>query len=142
MRIKKESKSVGIVGKILNLFSNSKEDTYSCDYINNQIDKLLPHYINGLIITPEYDCIVEVFANTAGWGYDGCTTEATLNIPDGAELLAKNAVIVSGHNLVADAISVFGAFKLAKGKSYSFSIKGLSGGNTGISGCIKIVQIL
>lgn len=37
MRIKKESKSVGVLGKILNLFSNSKDDTYSCDYINNNI---------------------------------------------------------------------------------------------------------
>lgn len=37
MRIKKESKSVGVLGKILNLFSNSKEDTYSCDYINNKV---------------------------------------------------------------------------------------------------------
>lgn len=48
MRIKKESKSVGIVGKILNLFSDSKEDTYSCDYINNQIETFQLKLENGI----------------------------------------------------------------------------------------------
>lgn len=31
----KAEKSVGVLGKILNLFSNSDKDTYSCDYLNN-----------------------------------------------------------------------------------------------------------
>lgn len=35
MKIRKVEPSVGILGKILNLFSNSKKDTYSCDYLNN-----------------------------------------------------------------------------------------------------------
>lgn len=35
MRIRKKEPSVGILGKIVNLFSNSTKDTYSCDYINN-----------------------------------------------------------------------------------------------------------
>lgn len=34
MKIKKKLQSVGILGKILNIFSNSDKDTYSCDYIN------------------------------------------------------------------------------------------------------------
>ena len=34
MRIKKKNTSVGILGKILSIFSNSQENTYSCDYIN------------------------------------------------------------------------------------------------------------
>lgn len=34
MRIKKVETSVGLVGKITNLFSSSNKDTYSCDYIN------------------------------------------------------------------------------------------------------------
>ena len=34
MRIKKKEQSVGILGKITNLFSNSKQDAYSCDYVN------------------------------------------------------------------------------------------------------------
>lgn len=38
MKIKKTEPSVGILGKIVNLFSNSKQDTYSCDYINKIID--------------------------------------------------------------------------------------------------------
>ena len=37
MKIKKKSQSVGILGKILNIISNSDKDTYSCDYINNCI---------------------------------------------------------------------------------------------------------
>lgn len=35
MKIRKTEPSVGILGKIVNLFSNSTKDTYSCDYINN-----------------------------------------------------------------------------------------------------------
>lgn len=34
MRIKKKETSVGILGKILNAFSNSNKDAYSSDYIN------------------------------------------------------------------------------------------------------------
>lgn len=34
MKIRKTEPSVGILGKIVNLFSNSTKDTYSCDYIN------------------------------------------------------------------------------------------------------------
>lgn len=34
MKIRKKESSVGVLGKILNLFNNSKKDTYSCDYIN------------------------------------------------------------------------------------------------------------
>ena len=35
MKIRKIEPSVGILGKILNIFSNSDKDTYSCDYLNN-----------------------------------------------------------------------------------------------------------
>lgn len=35
MKIRKVAQSVGVLGKILNLFSNSNKDTYSCDYLNN-----------------------------------------------------------------------------------------------------------
>lgn len=34
MKIRKKETSIGIVGKILNAFSSSKQDTYSADYIN------------------------------------------------------------------------------------------------------------
>lgn len=34
MKIRKVEPSVGILGKILNIFSSSNKDTYSCDYIN------------------------------------------------------------------------------------------------------------
>lgn len=35
MKIRKVEPSVGILGKILNIFSSSNKDTYSCDYLNN-----------------------------------------------------------------------------------------------------------
>lgn len=38
MRLKKKSTSIGVLGKILNALSNSIKDTYSCDYINKQIE--------------------------------------------------------------------------------------------------------
>ena len=38
MRIRKIATSVGILGKILNSKSSSKQDTYSCDYINNNFN--------------------------------------------------------------------------------------------------------
>lgn len=34
MRIKKIATSIGVAGKVLNEKSDSKKDTYSCDYIN------------------------------------------------------------------------------------------------------------
>lgn len=39
MKIKKKSQSIGILGKILNIFSNSKKDTYSSYFINNLISE-------------------------------------------------------------------------------------------------------
>ena len=39
MRIKKKEPSVGILGKIINSFSSSKQDTYSADYINTALEK-------------------------------------------------------------------------------------------------------
>lgn len=47
MKIKKKLQSVGILGKILNIFSNSDKDTYSCKYIDSNmqgglLDKLFP----------------------------------------------------------------------------------------------------
>lgn len=38
MRIKKIATSIGVLGKILNSKSSSKQDTYSCDYINNNFN--------------------------------------------------------------------------------------------------------
>lgn len=40
MRIRKKEPSVGVLGKIVNSFSSSKQDTYSADFINNKIDPL------------------------------------------------------------------------------------------------------
>ena len=40
MKIRKTEPSVGILGKIVNLFSNSTKDTYSCDYINQSQESL------------------------------------------------------------------------------------------------------
>ena len=40
MKIRKIAPSVGILGKILNIFSNSDKDTYSCNYINNAIKEV------------------------------------------------------------------------------------------------------
>ena len=37
----KAEKSVGVLGKILNIFSNSDKDTYSCDYVNGLAGKVL-----------------------------------------------------------------------------------------------------
>lgn len=36
MKIKKVEPSIGLIGKITNLFSKSKNDTYSCDYLNDK----------------------------------------------------------------------------------------------------------
>ena len=41
MKIKKKLQSVGVLGKILNIFSNSNKDTYSCDYVNGLAGKVL-----------------------------------------------------------------------------------------------------
>ena len=51
MKIRKTEPSVGILGKIVNLFSNSTKDTYSCDYMNNKISEVVK---NGLNSSGEY----------------------------------------------------------------------------------------
>ena len=38
MRIRKKELSVGIIGKIVNSFTNSTQDTYSADYLNKKIE--------------------------------------------------------------------------------------------------------
>lgn len=55
MRIRKIATSIGVLGKILNSKSSSKQDTYSCDYINNMIKKFngsITTNINGNAETP------------------------------------------------------------------------------------------
>ena len=52
MKIRKTEPSVGILGKIVNLFSNSTKDTYSCDYIN-QSQESLETVINTLTESQE-----------------------------------------------------------------------------------------
>jgi hypothetical protein len=46
MRIRKKEPSVGILGKIVNSFSSSKNDTYSCNEINKIPMKVLPENTN------------------------------------------------------------------------------------------------
>ena len=40
-RIRKKEQSIGILGKITSLFSNSNKDAYSCDYVNNKLCKIV-----------------------------------------------------------------------------------------------------
>lgn len=47
MRIKKIATSIGVLGKILNSKSSSKQDTYSCDYLNNKFDTVVQEDISS-----------------------------------------------------------------------------------------------
>ena len=51
MKIRKKEPSIGIVGKILNAFSSSKQDTYSADYINSALEE---HYSTEETFTGKY----------------------------------------------------------------------------------------
>ena len=51
MKIRKKETSIGIVGKILNTFSSSKQDTYSADYINSALKE---HYSLEETFTGKY----------------------------------------------------------------------------------------
>lgn len=46
MKIRKKEPSVGVLGKIVNSFSSSKQDTYSCNEINKIPMKILPENTN------------------------------------------------------------------------------------------------
>ena len=74
MRIKKVEPSVGILGKIVNLFSSSKQDTYSCDYINSTIvDTLEGNETNK---APSVDAVNKGFAPfdyTSECTFSNCT---------------------------------------------------------------------
>ena len=76
MKIRKTEPSVGILGKIVNLFSNSTKDTYSCDYINQSQESLetaittLTESINKakkVVLTGQWVNAVAAFAGVAGF---------------------------------------------------------------------------
>lgn len=39
-KIKKVSQAIAVIGKVLNSKSTSTQDTYSCDYINNELEPI------------------------------------------------------------------------------------------------------
>ena len=51
MKLRKKENIVGVIGKILNTFSSSKQDTYSADYINTVLEK---HYSTEEQFTGKY----------------------------------------------------------------------------------------
>lgn len=105
MKIKKKEQSVGILGKITSLFSNSKTDTYSCDYINNKFDDL---QIIKLEVTEK---------TSLGYGaYNKLAFGAATNIV-GNELSydATNIEVKVGQNI--NIIEISGVFMLQNSKA-------------------------
>lgn len=48
MKIRKKEPSIGILGKIINSFSSSKQDAYSADYVNNTLETLENNLNNNI----------------------------------------------------------------------------------------------
>lgn len=71
MRIRKKEPSVGILGKIVNLFSNSTKDTYSCDYINNNAGLRKVSNMSYIDLTNPGIYLVDspTMTDTVNWGY-------------------------------------------------------------------------
>lgn len=114
MKIRKVEPSVGILGKILNIFSKSDKDTYSCKYIDSNmqgglLDKLFPvgrgfidftdtDYSNYLGFTWERELVGMV-----GVGLDINQTEFnTIGKTGGSKYLQKHSHLLTMFNQYAD----------------------------------------
>ena len=99
MKIKKKEPSVGILGKIINSFSNSKQDTYSCDFINPKIDKI--DKIDELGVAKSY-ALSPLGANLAANSWVKIAQDLTTDvIPAGKYLMIYTATIGAKSGIVS-----------------------------------------
>ena len=104
MKIKKKEQSVGLLGKIVNLLSNSKQDTYSCNYINTKSKELqdsIPTKTSQLINDAEYARSISITLESI----DNFKNFAVNNAPIGVTLYnfwtsggANSAIILQKAN--------------------------------------------
>lgn len=108
MKIKKIEPSIGLIGKITNLFSKSKNDTYSCDYINNIVNKNV--YSTGEVVIgewlgkPLYRKVVEYNTSISGGNWFG-VAYSTLGISNIDYLRVVSAMNRNSNNQYEEMIS-------------------------------------
>jgi hypothetical protein len=126
--------------------NNSKktaaDEFYSCNYINTQLANMQPAFVNGLSVTPGYDCYAEVFIIFDGWTYDGNANTISIYAGGSPTVIASPTATMSGHNTVRDVGFISGVFRLQANKAYSFSVSGLNGSGTSGRGYIKLTRII
>ena len=102
MKIKKIATSIGVLGKILNSKSTSKQDTYSCDYINklntySEEEQVIGNWIDG---KPLYRKVIE-YRQTDTIGKENDITNITIphNINNFKQIVSFSGVSSSGNVL-------------------------------------------
>ena len=102
MRIRKIATSVGVLGKILNSLNSSKQDTYSCDYINklntySDEEQVIGTWIDG---KPIYRKVV-VYNQTDTIGKENDITNITIphNINNFKQIVNYSVVSSLGNIL-------------------------------------------
>lgn len=127
---------------INNSKKTASKELYSCDYINTQLANMQPAFVNGLSVTPGYNCYAEVFIGLSGWTYDGNQNNITITTSGSPSLVAETKTIMSGHNTVRDVGFLSAVYRLTANKAYSFGIGGTNGGGGAVQGYIKLTRII
>ena len=135
--IKKTSETTPTMASIVNSYSTSTQDGYSCDYINRQ-KKVL--YENASGTTSDITLTNDNFSNyskleiiTKQWYFDNWKTYTIYN-PSDKQQIIDSSLVSGGVWYVATAFIYFGGTdynKLIFGNSYAFNTYGgLPTGNT------------
>ena len=125
--IKKTSETTPTMASIVDGYSTSTQDGYSCGYVNALHDYNY-YYSNsstGLIITPTKDCLCEVVASFSTWGYGGGTVTAAITINNSPTTYYNYEAQGGNGDSIARDITARALFKLTAGTTYSIS-SGLS----------------
>ena len=91
-KIKKIATSIGVLGKILNAKSDSTENAYSCDYLNNQLSNKLTFMDEEIFKNKNYnDLEVGIYKMNTWTGVGGSNYPAENLL--GSLIVLKNAQI-------------------------------------------------
>lgn len=141
-------RSSQVVATVKNEKTTSAINTYSCDYINNEIYNKLAQgfkmYIDNdsITINPTTDVYAMVEASWGIWGFAGAEISLNLSLPDGATLISGGATRTNGHDEEAVPVSVVGHYLLPANGTYTFTAINSVGASGGVKGTyIKAITI-
>lgn len=131
---------------IKNNTTTSSDDSYSCSYINTELNKKqnllnINYYGLNTNITPTKDCYAEVYVNAGGWGYDGAETQLGIGKSGSPTTIMEALGKTNNHNNEVDNVSSWGIYRLTAGNTYRFNCGSMSGGTRNQTGFVRTIDI-